>query len=263
MPAHSDITIKIITRFIEQIRKDCDSWLYISPPWFRGQPVDKDLIPKLYRKGHIVYDENYLVQHFRMKARAFGNTPPYGRIDEWLFLMQHTGLPTRLLDWTESALVALFFAFYDIEKVDHPSPVVWMLNPFELNSNKLSLGERQIPLSWYGESHDPPCPLNIKGAFENDTVGYEYPIALWPQHIHPRITAQKSCFTVHGKNKSGINILLENGYNIKKSNFLKKYPIEIELKDVKFILNELKLLGISNSTLFPDFDGLSKELKKG
>jgi hypothetical protein len=105
--------------------------------------------------------------------------------------------------------------------------------------------------------------VKYKRSFKNDTVGYEYPTAIWPQHNHPRIIAKKSCFTVQGKNKSEINILLENGYNIKKYNFLKKYPIEIELKDVKFILNELKLLPISNNTLFVDLNGLSKELQKG
>ena len=47
--------------------------------------------------------------------------------DQWLFLARHAGLPTRLLDWSEGALIALHFALKD------PNPVVWMLNPLDLN----------------------------------------------------------------------------------------------------------------------------------
>jgi hypothetical protein len=202
-----------------------------------------------------------------MRARALGDMPSYERIDEWLSLMQHSGLPTRLLDWTDGALIALFFAIYEMDSIKNPDelhPIVWMLNPIVLNMHEKSINKKELPLSWIGYNHEKPsepaCPLNIKGAFEKDSEGVEYPVALLPQHIHKRVSAQRSCFTIHGKRKEGIDSLYKND-TLFSHNYLIKYEIDIEIEDRENMLRALQLLGISYSTLFPDLDGLSKDLQ--
>jgi len=51
---------------------------------------------------------------------------------DWIFLMQHYRAPTRLLDWSESPLVALYFALVDKLQEDSDG-ALWCMDPIALN----------------------------------------------------------------------------------------------------------------------------------
>lgn len=128
----------------------------MCPPilWFRGQSnAGYSLIPSLFRtKAHaerttglgnytkLHYAEDIRTQHYIAKNFHLLSQEPSSRV-EWLEVMQHHQVNTRVLDWSESSLHSLLFAlepFFDETKYKEESrkkcvPCVWILNPKMLN----------------------------------------------------------------------------------------------------------------------------------
>jgi FRG domain len=292
-------TITSVEELFSVVRSDYSDWQTETFPWFRGEPLrtETPLLPVLFREPGR-HDENRLLQQFRMKAPSLGlgTIPPRDHTDQWLFLARHVGLPTRLLDWTEGLLIGLLFAVYNSRgepRNADDGATLWMLDPVELNNQSTPQSPSRandFPLTWINHLSVPPTrgellswlaaladdgisdkaqhlrqirdgigrnagALNVMRAWgspKDDSLGTHLPIAVHGTSIHPRITAQKGCFTIHGIVEQPLSELVDR-------RVLKQYIIDANSLDR--IRRDLRLAGITYSTMFPDLDGLAVDLR--
>ena len=168
----------------------------------------------------------------------------------WYHVMQHFGLPTRLLDWTTGAFIALFFALrYSAKYSDQPC--VWVLNPYWLNLR--STADEVVYYSDDTSQDSDDRQIANKYLFASEDLP-RFPIAVSPPHINERIAAQKSSFTVHGSLNNGLFRLW------REDNQGQLAQLRISKRFSERMMAQLFLSGLTESTLFPDFGGLSEEL---
>jgi hypothetical protein len=221
--------------------------------WWRGQRDQAwPLSPSVFREERWAESETSYVERFQHKAPSrHPRVPAYEDRAGWLFLMQHYRLPTRLLDWTESPLIAAFFAAQkDKAAIDHPSAVqdsdgaVFALSPYRLNEDQVHESALIMP----GDEHAKPL---IDRAFSSRVAPKEYIVAVRPSEVDLRLVVQLSVFTIHGMG-AGIDTLP------KHSSFLRKYSVPSGAK--AHLLEELKYVGIRDSSIFPDLEHLAADV---
>jgi hypothetical protein len=245
-----------IDQYICTIENICADWglLYntTTHPWFRGQSdASWHLIPKIYRPECNPHYEREMFRDFKLRSSAFLTRIPSLDI-EWLFIMQHYGMPTRLLDWTESHLHALYFAVVNAR--DSNDACVWILDPWSLN--QYTIGMITIPSSSVKLFNDYVLPLDSNPLVR--WVKGPLPIAVRPLQNTPRIVAQKGTFTIFGRDKQSLD---ELATKTKRNNAkIRLKRLLVNGSDKHKILKQLILSGVTQSVLFPDLDGLSKEI---
>jgi len=246
---------------IEKIEHAVEIALTLRQSWFRGHTRQhRTLVPGIFRPH---YNETYralvpdyeasIYRSFRRRAPAILERIPPPEDDEgWLFVMQHHGSPTRLLDWTENALAALYFAVSG--DFGHTGEL-WALYPPALNalSGIDDFPQPGHPVRRFlagSPQHSEPQTLTALGI---DSLPID-PIAIAPTLTFPRMVAQRSVFTIHPPPQKGhtIDALLSS----KKQ--LVRYTIPADSKG--HLLHDLRLLGVTRATLFPDLDSLSSSI---
>lgn len=254
--AHTLSVSNPVTSFADYcvaVTQICSAWGSLcgttTHPWFRGHGnAAWNLVPGLYRGPIAPILEREITRDFRLQAVRHVTPAPATEL-EWLFLMQHHGLPTRLLDWTESHTTALYFAISDQDASD---AAVWILHPWSLNS--ITLKRQSVPTA-----EDPLLKLYILAATPNKfgrIPKAAFPVAIRPLKNSNRIAAQRGTFTLHGKNHEGIETLLSKRTKTK----LLLHKIVIDGNKKKDIIKELYLAGITHGVIFPDLDGLAREI---
>jgi hypothetical protein len=208
-------------------------------PWFRGHADDRwQLVPSAHRKHPVL--ESQFAQQFRLRAPSVARCPEHGDYVGWLPLMRHYGLPTRLLDWTESLLVAAYFA----TELPDLNGEIWILSPGSLN--QVTIG-KFIPFL-----HDHRVEPMIAEAF-GAKIGSDFSpyLAVFAPRTDPRMSAQLGNYTIHRAREP-----LED----RPEAFHTLQRILIPCIAKERLRNELGLLGIRASSLFPDLATLANEI---
>ncbi|WPZ02536.1 FRG domain-containing protein [Idiomarina sp. OXR-189] len=259
--------ISTIEDYISETGKHEDVWFrgvssksYSPKPKVHWAGISRDL------EDDLVY--NFLKDHFKYHSPK--NDNPW-----YLYsLMQHHGLPTRLLDWTKSPLVALYFALTQPEEKKH-NPRVWLLNPYRLNSTVLGYERVYCPSQSnlrYIKTKNYFCTkelelkpykadVSIKLLFDSylpanlvsDEVHrrLDFPIAIDTIPLDARMSAQQSVFTIHGK----------DSFDLAKhsSDHLIDY-IDIDYSAKEKILQQLFKLGFNEDSIYCTLDSLAQRI---
>ena len=268
----SDMEIDSLAEYINEVEK-------ISVPhgfsWYRGHAdADWQLAPSIFRdliSEEVTNEREKNLREiefitnidFLHQARAReGNFPHDDDEVGQLVVARHHGLLSRLLDWSESPLTALFFAVEEDMSGSKPdASCVWMLLPATLNENQWeskSIYYSHAPVSKAIARCAFDSTVTLKDALkemereeEMKTKKSGVAAAFIPQHTIMRHMVQKAHFTIHHTPKVMDELP-------SASEFLVKIIIPFDKR--KDILKELRWAGVSWDLLFPDLDNLAKHL---
>ena len=227
----------------------------VESPWFRGQhDAAWGLGPKIYRPEFEGADENEIRHEFE----AVGPQIIPGRVPatkwEWYFLMQHYGIPTRLLDWSENPLVALYFAV--TEHKSNSDAAVWAVDPSWLNSQSSVLKNAGVEGALLHDWEESDSYLHdLEDAYAGDSVKAKYPAAIEPPAVDRRLVAQASRFVVFGTARDMTKL-----YPRTRRGRVRLARIRIRQLNIGSIHKELLNCGITLLTVFPDLEGLAKQI---
>jgi hypothetical protein len=235
-------------------------WGDATECYFRGHADEQwSLTPSLLRAAasrtelkEIEYD---LFFEFRARARELHGA----MLSSWdvLFAMQHFGVPTRLLDWTESFAAALYFALEGWNDESTTRPCVWMLNPYRLNSwsREDDGGDLVSPryLGWDPEEEEYWDYEDLLVDYR--AMDFEAPVAIYPEMKNDRLQAQRGSFTIHGDDWHPLEQQVG-----KRNKILRKVVLEVDA--IPHAREFLEQAGLDHRQLFPDLPGLATALRR-
>ncbi len=280
----SQVSIESIGGYLEEVirmtQTDQKGHMYFQ--WYRGH-ADKEweLIPKVQRnfvgeEEELLRKERYYTNDFQARASVFKTSAlPIGEYAKWLTLMQHYGLPTRLLDWSRSPLVALYFAVSD-EVQENKDGCIWILTPGRLNESQhlekpsVINGKKYDNVYIYNTEHktiatmiypafrrwklssNPEVVTQEDKKFDHRFNALRNKIAAcYPTEADGRVYNQLAAFTVHNS--------MEKLTDICDDSTLCQITIPYRYKGK--LRHELSICGITQSYIFPDLEHLAKEIE--
>lgn len=225
------------------------------PIWFRGSTNKAHkLLPSLARKPFQVKHERALINVFKQNAFQFIEQRPQSQW-EWLFLARHHACPTRLLDWTESPLIAMYFSTHSLDSVaknDHKDGCLWVLFPTKLNEEAgIKLTEkRDLPIF---EDDDDYLKNYLPTKLVSEYTSNLVPAAGIAVRHSIRMQAQHSVFTVTHRDQTPVD-------EVGEGNHMGRYIIPSSCKER--IRRQLSSLKIDRLSVFPELDNEARLARK-
>lgn len=210
---------------------------------YRGT-TDKSfqLIPSIGRgtkdglSGDINWLEDNLMAEFKRLTVPLLKHPPTSDF-EWLFLAQHYGLPTRLLDWTSNPLVALFFAS---EGDDDKDGVIHYL-PYVVSDQYYLFDYKTANYTAEAAKN----PISVFALQPNQSKF----IFVRPRYADERYMNQKSVFSCPKDPFSPLE-------HPDKKEFIVRGEWKSEIRE------RLYTMGMSTSFIYPGLAGVTSDIKK-
>ncbi len=211
-------------------------------------------LPLLKWQEPEVHEPHILLEFQRAAHQYLSNTPADDETVDWLALMQHYGAPTRLLDWTRSPYVALYFA------LEHAQPkqpsAIWALDRNWL----------QHASSTALKDHGYPNPSDFRAMckYVNHMIvsqkGPPVIVQADPIRLNDRMTTQQ------GHHLCNLNLYESFGIRLCRMVFdtpaeeppVRKVVIRADMRTP--LLSELRKMNIHSASLFPGLDGFARSL---
>jgi hypothetical protein len=251
--------------------------------WFRAEDTSHrktHLQPGIYRQREsglrksvdkLLEIENDLYEEFGRCATQLSQPDITSIDDEWesYFLMQHHGAPTRLLDWSDGALIALHFAVRDKPMPPKTGSIIYVLDPYwliRLLKNHPDRKDAENRWKKYLEKEKRSdmdeddwerlyLPTDEDDAKEPLLKTPETPMLWDSPHMTRRVAAQRSRFMIFGTDPLWL-------VKMEKEPDSRLVSITIPCGAINRIRQELKDAGVTESVVYPDLDGLGRELKQ-
>lgn len=203
-------------------------------------------------RGAYVDVERHLLRNF--KKYAHRSVVSQDSIWHWIAVGKHYGLPTRLLDWTHSPLVAMHFATSNIERMQEDG-VIWIVDyarahellPSDLQAHLRSEGASLFTTELLAKS--------VRGLDELAALAGDFVVFFEPPSIDDRIVNQFALFSLLPDPRTVFDTWLG-----KHPEVWRKIVIPAALKWE--IRDKLDQANVTERVLFPGMDGLSRWLKR-
>jgi hypothetical protein len=206
------------------------------------------------RRPHSFNDEVVFLKRFKQNAVPLVDTVPTEEAD-WLFLMQHHRVPTRLLDWSESPLVALYFAVGSPgdRKHDSKDAALWCLFPHALNALVGIHMDSPHDIPCFG--HEDVLSTYLPSRAAGIKTASPKPVALIAPRPFRRLHVQQGVFTLFHRNTTALEELTDA--NGRRPHIVK---LVIPAKSKAKLRRELLLLQIDRLAMFPELENVAERI---